>query len=45
MSGSRNIDFLSFQEIFDRLYNEFTVKSPVGSILIVNTMGWIIGKK
>ncbi|PAV63625.1 hypothetical protein WR25_20876 isoform A [Diploscapter pachys] len=32
-----------YKEIFDRLYNEFTVKSPVGSILIVNTMGWIIG--
>ncbi|VDO25422.1 unnamed protein product [Haemonchus placei] len=37
-------DVVRYKEIFDRLLNEFQTRSEPGSLLIVNTLGWIDGK-
>uniref|UniRef100_A0A7I5EAU7 CLP1_P domain-containing protein n=1 Tax=Haemonchus contortus TaxID=6289 RepID=A0A7I5EAU7_HAECO len=36
-------DVVRYKEIFDRLLNEFQTRSEPGSLLIVNTLGWIDG--
>ncbi|KAJ1359572.1 Polynucleotide 5'-hydroxyl-kinase nol9 [Parelaphostrongylus tenuis] len=40
---SRDVPFEKEREIFDQLLNDFQSKSEPGSLLLVNTLGWVDG--